>query len=334
MPAGALVSVLATLVVQVHPEVLAPHQDVLLASCSKALGDDKCELLGEGSAGHAPAEIVQLSADHFEVVLEVEDNTEGAPSGPKATRTAVRREVTFQPSDLPQEMARSLGLTLGILAREARLQASQSQTPENEGGGSDEDPQVTEDKEDRANSKDTPVSVEGDEERSLSWLLALQAGAVWEPSLKEVGVAGDLSAAGFPWRHFGFSGRFAGSYAKNNAGTAPDWGTVGATAGVAYRSDLGGPWLLLRLESGVEQLRSRLRSEFTSGASALGTRAVAVALVSAQTAFPLSQRLFLHVGPELRMNFSRTEVFVDDALVGTTSVLRVAVLVGLTWSAP
>ncbi len=316
MLTGAFLSTLAALVVRVDPGTLTEHREVLLSSCSRALADQTCVLLPDSAANFQPdAQIRKLGEDHYEVILKLPDSTKDRepPSESESQGGVLRRQVTFQPGDLPIEKARSLGLSVGILAREARLSAeTEDMAP---------DPENTGDEARKASLTNDKIPL----------LLGVGTGVEWEPGLGRAAVAGEIYAQIHPWQHYGFSGSLSVSMAPGPS-EAPNIRFLAPTLGVsrAFWAPQG-PSLVLTLEGGAEQVSARLSQTQAAEGARQSTRWIGAALATAKVLFPLSPGWVAHVSPHAKLNFSTTEVLVDDTLIGTTSLLRIGVTVGVSW---
>lgn len=223
--------------VRIGPAMSADDRELLLAACSSAYSAARCV---ESNGDTETPLFGHVESEEPERVL-VEVTLDGGRG-----RHSASRELTFVPEDQPQERAKSIGLTLGVVAA-SLVEEAAHRTEEQPAPSTPEAPPVTPD--------------------PLRWLMALSGGVAKDPdfSAAEWGLAARVelgrASSPFAWRA-GVSGFGGSSDDVTLTRFDPTLG-FGARLGLgplegAAALDLGIEWLRASVDDGARDDASRI----------------------------------------------------------------------------
>lgn len=301
----------------------------LLDACSLAFLSGECvEAEPQTRVGVFSARIEATGSEHHLVDVTLSD---------QGQQLYASRELSFKPEDEESERARSLGLSVGVLANsleeERNAQGIPTRTqdvaadtpapPQNEALPPEsaalqpEQAQAASKKEDGARD-------------STLFLLGLEAGIQFDP---------------------GWNGLAAGGGAFAGVGISPQLFVLGrffvahqpqsdAHVGLTFLAPSGGlAWLfpgqrlrpMINLEVGAEQVTTSIEDTGNTGAVPRLARWAGFARAGASLHAHLRGGLYASLSPALLFSFSPTVITVDGVDQGQTGLVRVIAQGGLTW---
>ena len=281
----------------------------LIAACTSALGDGRCELSDNSVESARAIAIVSFRGpERLGALIEVGQRE--APA--RAWRS---QEIAFKPEDARVERFRTLGLAIATLVRETEIEANQGSRP----APPEAAPPRTETR--RAEQADSaPSSVR--ESQSSVWL---GAGALvgFDHDLPSSVRYGGRIAAGFAPRALPFFASFSGSYA---IGRAPGDGGDVAHVSLAWATLAPGLGVRLALPADIEAragiqavVLDLLAHASEGGREQEGQRWVFGGQLELELSALRSRRFGFTMGGALQHLSGATQLVIHDQSVGTSA---------------
>jgi len=310
-------SLMLNLLVQLPPDLSSEEVVVLLDACSQAIEPDACVARSEETP--ADARIERIAPTRFSMEITLENNQQ---------QRLISREFTFKSEDAPLERARSLGLSLGLLARNAQATEPTVEQPSPEPNAPAEATLRPEQAVRVPVSKREPAPSEqksGASQQTSHWLLELQAGLGYETGLTTVMYQGDVRLGWRPIDALAVLLSFSLAQGHDEDPIAPlDMRQLGGSLGLGYSHRFGWGRIGVELEGGLRNTR------FSSDSASERV---------ARTSFVLRAQLPLHIAlkrwlyvlftPQALVYSSPTTVYWDGMRRAQTGYVVPGVNVGL-----
>jgi hypothetical protein len=291
---------LLLLLVQLPSDLSPEEVFVLLEACSGAVEPDVC--VTRSGEGPTDARIERIGPARFSMELALETNQQ---------QRLISREFTFKPEDAPLERARALGLSLGLLARNARApepapeSPPESPTPLDATLRPEQAVRVPVGKHEPL----PPAPPSAATPRSSRWLFELQAGIGYETGLTTLIYQGDVRLGFRPIDALAILLSFSLTGGHDEDPIAPlDMRQLGGSLGVGYSHRFRWGRIGAELEGG-------LRNTAFSSDSALDRAARSTFVVRAQLPLHvhLNRWLYVLLAPQVLINGSPTTVYWDGS---------------------
>lgn len=312
-------------------EFLTPLGDAdrlsLFGACSRAFDRGTCvEQTVENASSPFLATVESTSNEH--VLIEVTMRGKGQ-------QLYSSREISFQPEDALTERARSLGLSLGVLANQLVIE---EETPSPPAAPTLAEPvpplaKSTTTKEPapppvraarRKTKKPTRKSSGG------SYFIGLSVGADLNPTWQGTAPSVDTSLSWLPLSSFVLVGRLSYAYQPSGDERAT-LSFFSPSAGAGWVFSLHGMHIFTLAEGGVEQVTASIADTGATGAIPSLTHFSGFARISTSLLYPIGADFHVSLTPAILASFSPTQPTVDGVDHGSTGLLRYVARAGITW---
>jgi|SRR6188768_870840 len=308
-------SLLLSLLVQLPNDLSSEEVDAFLDACSQAIEPSMCVVRSEDDA--ADARIERIAPTRFSMEITLETNQQ---------QRLISREFTFKAEDAPLERARALGLSLGLLARNAQApEATQNPPPELLASEEatlrpEQAISVPVSKREQAPPIQKPSGT-----RSTSWLAELQVGVGYETGLTTPVYQGDLRLGWRPLDALAILLSFSLAGGHDADANAPlDMRQVGGSLGLGYSHRLTWGRIGIELEGGV-----RSTTFFSASALDRVSRSTFVLRAQLPLHITINRWLYVLIAPQAVLNSSPTTVYWDGTRRAQTGYVVPAVNLGL-----
>jgi hypothetical protein len=260
------------------------------------------------------------------------------------------REISFQPEDAQAERARSIGLSLGVLAN--TLLAEQETQAASGGNASRETLVAVEaetktgapppaDAENETSSearepappeKSEPVETRQDPPRHdpARFFLGISAGVDLNPTWRSIGPSADLSIGLLPLPSLVLQGRFSAAHHRGQ-GERPALVQLSPSVGAGWYFDFQSLGLLPLLEGGAEHIIASIEDSDATGAIPRLSHWSGFVRASSALLVPIGKGFSFSATPSMILSFSPTEPKVDGVSQGSSGNLRFSARGGIIW---
>lgn len=291
------------LLIQIPSDFSVAEQKTLLTSCTQMLEKDVC--LIPDATQEPQVRLERLSDERFMMEITVETERQ---------QRLVSREFVFKPEDDPVERARTLGLSVGLLAKTS--QSAKASDPASVEQNEQSAKILVPEKKVRARPR-----VRGDLPKFYA---EFGMGLGYEVGLPALLPTGEIRLAYQPAPAFSLlvSAYLAGNRVER-AGTSLMLLPLAPLIGFGYEMVWRRLSLGLQLEAGAECI-------FTSSSTSTSWAARWAPIIRGGVPLhvQVSQRSYLTAAFRLNVTLSTTEVYLDETALATTQTLRPSALLG------